>query len=190
MRSASLPARTRIAVMAKSEEKATPETDAEAEPPAKSGGKKRLLIMVGAGVLLLAGAGAGAYFSGLLDGVVGGAKVEKTEEQKSAEAPPPDPVFYQLPDFLVSLNTGDRRPVFLKLKISLELTSDADRGRIDKLLPRVADYCQVYLRELRMEDLRGSMGTARLREELLRRIAAATAPVTVKDVLFGEMVVQ
>lgn len=174
--------------MAKSQEDAERESVTDARPPAKGGGRKRLLIMVGAGALLLAGASGGAYFSGLLDGVLGGGKGQ-IEAQK-AEAPLPDPVFYQLPDFLVSLNTGERRSVFLKLKISLELTSETDRGRIDKLLPRIADYCQVYLRELRMDDLRGSLGTARLREELLRRIAAAAAPVTVTDVLFGEMVVQ
>ena len=172
--------------MAKSQEDAERESVTDARPPAKGGGRKRLLIMVGAGALLLGGGG--AYFSGLLDGVLGGGKGQ-TEAQK-AEALLADPVFYQLPDFLVSLNTGDRRAVFLKLKISLELTSETDRGRIDKLLPRIADYCQVYLRELRMDDLRGSLGTARLREELLRRIAAAAAPVTVTDVLFGEMVVQ
>jgi len=45
-------------------------------------------------------------------------------------------------------------------------------------------------RELRIEDLQGSAGMYRLREELLRRVRAATAPAQVKDVLFKEMLVQ
>ena len=83
----------------------------------------------------------------------------------------PDPVFYALPDLLVSLNTGERRSNFLKIKVSLELPNAADQARIERLQPRIVDYCQVYLRELRLEDLRGSAGTTRLRQELLRRIA-------------------
>jgi flagellar FliL protein len=76
------------------------------------------------------------------------------------------------------------------VKISLQLTDAGDQPRIERQLPRIIDYCQVYLRELRLEELRGSAGTARLREELLRRISAAVAPVLVSDVLFGEIFVQ
>ena len=57
-------------------------------------------------------------------------------------------------------------------------------------MPRVVDNFQIYLRELRIEDLRGSGGVYRLREELLARVNAAVAPVKVTDVLFKEMLVQ
>ena len=52
------------------------------------------------------------------------------------------------------------------------------------------DNFQVYLRELRVEDLRGSAGVQRLREELLMRVNAAVHPIEVRDVLFKEMLVQ
>ncbi len=52
------------------------------------------------------------------------------------------------------------------------------------------DNFQVYLRELRIEDLKGSAGMYRLREELLTRVNAAIAPAKVHDVLFKEMLVQ
>ena len=40
------------------------------------------------------------------------------------------------------------------------------------------------------EDLRGSAGMYRLREELLMRVTEAAQPVRVHDVLFQEMLVQ
>jgi len=43
---------------------------------------------------------------------------------------------------------------------------------------------------LRVDDLRGSAGIYRLREELLARINIAVRPAKVKDVLFKEVLVQ
>ena len=61
---------------------------------------------------------------------------------------------------------------------------------MESVLPRVVDKFQVYLRELRIEDLSGSAGMQRLREELLLRVNSAVRRGTVKDVLFKEMLVQ
>ena len=57
-------------------------------------------------------------------------------------------------------------------------------------MPRIVDQFQVYMRELRVEDLNGSAGMARLKEELLMRVNAAVAPTQVRDVLFQQMIVQ
>jgi len=57
-------------------------------------------------------------------------------------------------------------------------------------MPRVVDQFQGYLRELRIDDLKGSAGVIRLKEELLRRINVATAPYHVRDVLLKEMIIQ
>ena len=56
--------------------------------------------------------------------------------------------------------------------------------------PRVVDLFQTYLREMRPEELRGSAGTYRLREELIGRANIAVAPVRVLDILFTELLVQ
>ena len=48
----------------------------------------------------------------------------------------------------------------------------------------------MYLRELRVDDLHGSAGIYRLKEELLRRVSVAAYPVLIRDVLFKEMLVQ
>jgi flagellar FliL protein len=153
-------------------------------PEGKSG-KKKLIMLVGVGVALLLVMGAGAYFAGLLDRFIG-------HKEVSAESAPPKPmVFFDLPDFLVNLNTtGNRKANFLKLTVSLQLESSEDTPRVASMMPRIIDNFQIYLRELRVEDLRGSEGIYRLREELLARVNVAVAPVKVHEVLFKEMLVQ
>jgi flagellar FliL protein len=74
--------------------------------------------------------------------------------------------------------------------VSLELSNDEEKTGIQPLMPRVVDQFQSYLRELRIDDLKGSAGVLRLKEELLRRINVAAAPYHVKDVLLKEMIVQ
>ncbi|HYD30402.1 MAG TPA: flagellar basal body-associated FliL family protein [Azospirillaceae bacterium] len=157
--------------------------------PRKKFSGKKLVLFVILPLLLLIGAGLGIYFSGVLDAV--GKKEEHAIEE---ETPPVDPhaapVFFDVPEMLVNLNSTGRRPTFLKISVALQLTRPEDVPELQKTMPRVIDNFQVYLRELRLEDLRGSAGIYRLREELLRRVTAAAYPVKIKDVLFKEMLVQ
>jgi flagellar FliL protein len=164
-----------------------PAEGAEGAAEAKGGGKKKLIMIVGGAVGLLLVAGAGLYFTGMLDSLLG-----KKHAPAVAEAPPPKPmVFFDLPDFLVNLNSGGaKKASFLKLSVSLELEKQEDTARLQAVMPRIVDNFQIYLRELRVDDLRGSGGIYRLREELLARVNAAVAPVKVNDVLFKEMLVQ
>lgn len=153
-----------------------------APAPKRLSGKK--ILMIAAPVLLLL-LGGGAYFMGLF----GGAK----EEELHAEAAPveaPQIIFYEIPEMLVNLNTGERKASFLKLRVALEVDRQSAATELEQKLPRVIDNFQIYLRELRIEDLSGSAGMFRLKEELLRRVNAAVAPTQVKDVLFKEMLVQ
>ena len=159
------------------------EAPAEAAPPQSS--KKKLFIFGGIGVAFLLAAAGGLYFMGMFDRFIG-------HKEAAAEAPPPKPmVFFDLPDFLVNLNSSNnKKSNFLKLSVSLQLESQEDTARVVAMMPRVIDNFQIYLRELRVEDLRGSDGIYRLREELLARVNAAVAPVKVNEVLFKEMLVQ
>ena len=91
---------------------------------------------------------------------------------------------------LVNLNTAGRKRTFLKMLVSLELASEGDITTVEMMLPRVIDNFQIYLRELRMEDLQGAAGMNRLRVELLDRVNAAVRPALVNDVLFKEMIIQ
>jgi len=158
------------------------------------GGLKKILLIV-LPILLLVGGGAGVYFSGLLDKLLGGHKEEAAAEPSAAPPPPVSKAvqaaaFMDLPEMLVNLQTSGRKQAFLKLRVALELESVSDQPRVEQMMPRIVDYFQVYLRELRIEDLQGASGMNLLREELLTRVNAAVKPVKVSDVLFKEMLVQ
>lgn len=167
----------------------TDDIDVEGEgavesPKRKLSGKKIVLFFV-LPLLIVGGSTAALLFSGLF----GGSKHEAVHAVAQPTAAPKT-VFFDLPDMLVNLNATGRRPVFLKMQVSLELASDADLPRLQALSPRIIDTFQVYLRELRVDDLRGSAGIYRLREELLARVNGTVRPARVKDVLFKEMLVQ
>lgn len=153
--------------------------------------RKRLLIIIGLAFFLIVGGAAGAFFTGVLDPLLGGGEEHAEEgegEKKKTDAS--EAVFFDLDEMLVNLNTGRRKSTFLKIRVSLELADADDIPKIEAVMPRIIDNFQVYLRELRIEDLKGSAGMYRLREELLTRVNAAVHPAKVNDVLFKEMLVQ
>ncbi|WP_281683772.1 flagellar basal body-associated FliL family protein [Thalassobaculum salexigens] len=165
-------------------------------PEKKRVSGKRLIIFAAIIVLFLVGGGVGAAFMlGLFGGSEPPPAEAATEGEAAAPAAPPPPqdtraFFFEVPDLIVNLNTNGRKSTFLKIKIALELEGPQDTDRINEVLPRIVDNFQVYLRELRVDDLNGSAGMYRLREELLRRVNLAARPVRVRDVLFKEMLVQ
>lgn len=99
-------------------------------------------------------------------------------------------LYYKMPDLLVNITTGDGRPVYLKLKLTVETHSEEAIAAIEPNLPRVLDQYQGFLRELRVDDIAGSAGAYRLRLELLRRVNLAIAPAEADQVLIEEMLVQ
>ncbi|MEH6632635.1 MAG: flagellar basal body-associated FliL family protein [Halopseudomonas aestusnigri] len=164
------------------------ELEVEARPTGGMSGKKLVVFFI-LPLLLIIIAGAGAYFTGMLDSLLG--KEEATQEVVEEVIPAHGPAaFYDVPELLVNLNSSGNKTHFLKITISLELELQTDIPAIEAVMPRIVDNFQVYLRELRIEDLSGSAGIQRLREELLLRVNAAAAPVKIKDVLFQEMLVQ
>jgi flagellar FliL protein len=162
---------------------------AEGEAAPKKGPSKKLIIIIAAGAAFVLLAGGGAAFF-----LMHGKEEAPTAEQAKAAAAAADekskPVYFSLGDLLVNLSGEGKHPNFLKVKISLELADEKDVPLMEAIKPRIVDNFQVYLRELRIEDLRGSAGMYRLREELLARVTEAAQPVRVKDVLFQEMLVQ
>ena len=156
---------------------------------ASPAGRKRLLIIIAVAVFLVVGGVAGAYFLGYLDPLI--AKIsgkERATAETSVQGR--ETVFMDLPELLVNLNTAGRRATFIKMKVTLEVEKKEHVPMIEKLMPRIIDNFQVYLRELRIEDLKGSIGMYRLREEMLLRVNTAAAPAQVTDVLFKEILIQ
>ena len=169
------------------EEEGSDDEDGE-EGASKKGGKGKLLIIVGVALLLVVGGAAAAYFTGLLDSLVGasGGGAEGSEESADSGIA----LYYDLPELLVNLNTSDRKQVFLKMRITLELRNPQDVPTIEGMMPRIIDNFQVYVRELRLDDLKGSAGMYRLRENFLTRMTAAAAPIKINDVLFKDFLIQ
>ena len=162
------------------------------EGEAKSGFNKKLLIILLPVVLLLVGGG--LYFTGIIGG---GDEAQVEGEEHAGEDGHAEEeggklnqnaAFFPLPDLIVNLssNNGSR---FLKMKVQLEIEDAAKLPEIEAVVPRVIDQFQTYLREMRVEDLRGSAGIYRLRQELLYRVNIAAHPVKVTDVLFQEMLI-
>jgi flagellar protein FliL len=151
---------------------------------------KQKLIAAAGLLVVLGGAGGGIYFF-----MSGAEKSETVAAEESVKTQAPNlPVetaaFFDVPDIIVNIQTADSTPAYLKLSVALELEKAESKVAIEPVLPRVIDQFQTYLRELRVEDVRGSTGVMRLKEELLRRVNLAVAPTPVHDVLLKEMIVQ
>ena len=178
------------------------EGDASAEYEEAQGGKKKLILLVVLPLLVLAGAGAGLYFSGFLDKWIKPAVTEGEHAEAPAEgehgapaegehgAPGTGAQFLKIPDMTVNLNSEGGTPRYLRLSVQLEVKNGMELQAVEKVMPRVVDQFQTYLRELRVQDLRGSAGIYRLQAELLARVNQAAYPTEVQDVLFQEILIQ
>jgi flagellar protein FliL len=169
----------------------TPE-DGEGSKPAKKGISK--VMMIGAAVVLLGGGGGGYWFftkgkapaaqvaAAGADGKAGpGAGIKKPS------------AFLDLPEMTINLAAAggqSDRQQFLRMKVALEVGEQKTVTEIQPMLPRVMDTFQVFMRELRPQDLEGSAGLYRLKEEMMRRVNVAVYPAKVDAVLFKELMVQ
>jgi flagellar FliL protein len=174
----------------KSEKIEEPPVETGAEQPASEKKKlsKKKLILFAAPLLLLAGGGAGLWFSGILPGLLG---LRHKEAPVKEAQQPAVPIFVDLPDMIANLSSPNTsKPYYVKLQARLEVSKPEDVDKVKQAMPRLQDMFQTYLREMRPEELRGSTGTYRLREELLGRANVALAPTRVNDVLFTQLLIQ
>jgi flagellar FliL protein len=177
--------------------------EGEALPAKKKGLPKIVLIGAAAAVVVLGGGGTAAFLLLGKGGAPHATKAAKKPEKKGGEGKegkkdangpqvadgPNGVVYYTLPDLVVNMQTADGRPSFLKLKLTLELPDHDTVDALDPNLPRLQDMFQVFLRELRPEDLAGSQGGYQLRMEILRRVNMVIAPSKANSVLIEEMLV-
>lgn len=164
----------------------TPESPpSEGAPPtatkAKKAGMRKKLLVAAVVVIGLGGVGV-TYATGLVR------KLSTGKETAGVEASVPGSV--DLPEVVANLNAGSRKSAFVRIKARLELASKTDEPVVLAAQPKMQDLFQTYLRDMRPEELRGSAGTYRLREELLARANIAIAPARVTEILFVEMLIQ
>ena len=151
------------------------EEDADIEGGKKKVGGKKLILFIVLPLLILAGAADG-------DGEAAG------EDAEPLVATPG--TYLEVPEMLVSLRSTGRKQQVLKLQINLELESSDDLATIEGFMPKIRDNFQVFLRELRVEELEGSQGIYRVKEEMLARVNEAAHPLKVRDVLISEFIIQ
>jgi flagellar protein FliL len=178
----------------KKEEGAEGEDGGEGDAKAKS--RKKLIMIAAAAVVVLIAVGAGLFFSGILGGGEKAAEEEVEVESEvvdgSVEQTPEElnSVYYELEGFIVNLRKVGGQPSFLKMAVTLEVEGAENVVKVQSKLPVIRDTFQVYLRELRADDLQGSSGIFRLREGLLLRVNKVVYPIKITDILFREILVQ
>jgi len=161
------------------------DTTADGVDDAEKGGKGGMIKMAGAGGIVVVLLAAGYFF------LAGGSSQDTAATQDVALTVAEQAVFYELPAITVNLaSSNSAKQEYLKLQVSLELLNEEMRAQIEPVMPRVLDAFQVYLRELRSEDLNGSSGMFRLKEELRKRVNSAVAPAQIEAILFTDMLVQ
>lgn len=149
--------------------------------------RKKQITMIAVAVLLFVGV---AGLGGLLLYKKRFAEEAVDGDPTKIQGPQKQMLFRQMDEIIVNLNTENRTTSFMKLKITLEIEGKNNLNAVNNMMPRIRDIFQTYLRELRPQDLQGSMGLYTLREELLLRINKVISPAQVNDILFDEVLIQ
>ncbi len=158
------------------------EEEADDEPKKKS---SKLPLILG---LVLAIAGGGGSFFAIYSGMIlGGDPPEETAgENPTDEMPVPDVAFVEVEPLLIGIGRG-RTERHLRFRAQLEVPA-AERSAVEKVLPRVVDVMNTYLRAIEIQDLEDPSALVRLRAQLLRRVKVVTGPTRVNDLLIMEFV--
>ncbi|MEZ5715424.1 MAG: flagellar basal body-associated FliL family protein [Paracoccaceae bacterium] len=174
------------------DEEETPQDGGEAAPKKKS----KLPMILGL-VLALAGGGGGFYatYSGMLlggdshggdDGHGSSAADGHGDSGGGHGAGLPDIAFVPVEPMVVSLGMGSEMK-HLRFRAQLEVEPHY-QAEVEKLLPRVVDVLNSYLRALDLGDIADASALVRLRAQMLRRIQIVTGENRVNDLLIMEFV--
>ncbi len=156
------------------------EDETESEEP-KKGSKKPLLIGLVL-ALVLGGGGFYAVWSGLVL-----APVATEGEKTPAEVAPMSVVaFVPVPPLVVNVGIGNQRR-HLRFQAQLEVTPGYEE-EVAKLLPRVVDVLNGYLRAVDPPELERKTALIKLRAQMLRRVQVVTGQGRVRDLLIMEFV--
>lgn len=155
--------------------------DLEPSPPRKS--RTAMLL---AFCTFLAGAGVGFWgtYTGKLLPLVSG---EQAKVQEKGHAALPDIAFVEMEPMTISL----RRPAqgrHLRFRAQIEVPI-AYASDVERLLPRVVDVLNGYLRAVEPADLEDSASLTRLRSQMLRRIQMVCGDERVNDILIMEFII-
>jgi flagellar FliL protein len=92
-----------------------------------------------------------------------------------------------MPEIVIRLDGGQGQ--YLKLATVLDLAPDRTPEEIKTVEPRLLDLMQTYLIELKPDEIKGTAGMYRMRQELLRRVNDVV-PGSTRDILFKTLILQ
>lgn len=143
---------------------------------------KKLVIIIAAVLVTVIGGGSGIYFSGFFD-------VEKTNEITLSL---PEPlVYHEIPRITVDLKPSRKhsRP-FIRMTVQAELQGKSAVAAFIANEVKIMDAIHAHLRDTTVEDLKGTLGTESLREDLTNIINRFIAPEVALTVLYKDILIR
>lgn len=158
--------------------------DASAQEIPETPKSTKLPLIIGVVLALIGGAGGyGAVFSGLIF-------APESPEVAAPTAPQPDKIddvaFVPMEPMTITLPRSSRYRHLLfraELEVAPQYQSD-----VQKILPRVVDVLNSYLRALDISDIEEPASLTRLRSQMLRRAEIVAGPGRINDLLIMEFV--
>lgn len=160
---------------------------------------KKIIIIVAGVILLLGGGGAGVYFlkpdllpASMRPKAADGEHEKEEGEGKKAEkkASHGPEVSADLDVFVVNL-AGAGTPRYLRTQLSLGVKDAHEKDKIKELSGKIRHAVIMYLTERTVEELSDPAGKNKLRDELLKLIAAAIDDKElVTNVYFKDFLIQ
>lgn len=158
------------------------ETEEIEEQEPKKASKLPLLI----GFVLALVAGGGGFYAAFSGMILGPESAEEmAEEEPVTVKDMPDVAFVPVEPLIIPL--GHNPGTNLRFRAQLEVRGDYT-AEVEKLMPRVVDVLNSYLRAVDIKDLQNNASLVRLRAQMLRRIQVVTGGDRVRDLLIMEFV--
>lgn len=148
--------------------------------PSKGLGKK-IMIILGGLILLLAAGGYGGYT--LLFQEKGSTAKIDPKEQKAKEKM----VLFSMEPFILNLSDPGRH---LKVAVQLELMHEEDQPKTQERIPKLRDTIIMLFSNKTMDTVSSPEGKFQLKDEILLRVNQAMDKEVFKNVYFTEFVMQ
>ncbi len=165
------------------------EARAQDEAPKK---KSKMPVFLGLVLMLVLGGGSFfAVYSGMILGSespssdAAGAEDSRDEENEEA-GPLPAVAFVPLDPLVINLGPAASNR-HLRFRAQLEVVPEYESD-VTKVLPRVLDVLNSYLRAVNIKDLEDPTALIRIRAQMLRRVKIVTGEGRVRDLLIMEFV--
>ena len=165
----------------------------ELEGAEAPGGKKKMGMIIGiiVGLLILGGGGYYAYINFFKEKP---AEEKPADGEEAKEAAPVEKdvnlgLMFPLDPFVVNL-AGSEGKRFLKVTISLELSTPEVNLELNENIQKITDSILVLLSSKAFEDVYSVQGKFKLKDEITTRVNRFLVVGHVKDAYFTEFIIQ